>query len=114
MMRLDKLHCNNTHTCRAENTGDSVFLNFEKPDSSKLLPPTARIVSYLSSAQQDLTGEPQENIRKLIIAIRSILSTIILCHIAVVLSILENVRGVFVRPKIRWAACQGRIYTKNY
>ena len=39
-------------------------------------PPTARILSYLSSAQQDLTGESQENIRKPVIAILTLSSGI--------------------------------------
>ena len=50
-------------TCQIKNTGDS-----EKP-YLKAPPPAARLLSYLSSTQQDLTGEPQEDIRKLIIAI---------------------------------------------
>ena len=54
--------------CQAENSGDSVFLNFGKP-WLKTPTPTARILSYLSSAQQDIFGEPQENIRKPLIAI---------------------------------------------
>ena len=54
-------------SCRARNIGDSISLNFEKP---QLKTPTARIPPYLSSAQQYLTNDPQENIvRKPIIAI---------------------------------------------
>ena len=48
------------HTCQSEN-----FISH----SSGPLPPTARILSYLVSAQKCLTGEPQENIRKPVIAI---------------------------------------------
>ena len=40
----------------------------EGAGSTTELSPTP-ILSYLSSAQQDLTGEPQKNIRKPIIAI---------------------------------------------
>ena len=36
------------------------------------LPPKATILSYLSSAQQVLTDEPQESIRKPIIAIMTL------------------------------------------
>ena len=35
-------------------------------------PPTASILSYLSSAQQDLAAEPQENIRKPLITISAL------------------------------------------
>ena len=53
-----------------ENTGDSICRTVAlRSQSSKPLPPTARILSYLSSAQQTLTGESQENIRKQIIII---------------------------------------------
>ena len=52
-------------TCRAENTGDSVvlFLTLRSCSSKPLK------LGYLISAQRDLTGESQENIRKPIIAI---------------------------------------------
>ena len=44
--------------------------------SSNLPPPTAAILPYVSSAQQALTGEPQENIRKLIVIILTLNSNI--------------------------------------
>ena len=40
--------------CQAENTGDSVFLNFWGVIAQNPIPPTARILLYLSSVQQDL------------------------------------------------------------
>ena len=55
-------------TCQAANTGDSIFLNVEKPQlKTKPLPHTANILAYWSSAQQYLSNKPHENIRKPII-----------------------------------------------
>ena len=60
-------------TCRAENTGgplcsklwEAITQNpYSWPLTSDQRPPTARILSCLSSAQPDLIGESQENIRK--------------------------------------------------
>ena len=60
----------NGHTCHTVglNTLEILLFGTLRSHRSKPLPPTARILSYLSSAQQDLTGEPHENIRKPIIA----------------------------------------------
>ena len=54
--------------CQVDHTGDSIFLNFWEVIVQN---PTLKawILSYLCSAQQALTGEPQDNIKKLTEAI---------------------------------------------
>ena len=45
------------------------FFGILSSHSSKPLPPKSKVLGYLSSVQQDLTGEPQENMRKPIITV---------------------------------------------
>ena len=67
-------HQGHSHTCQPIRLKilEILFFRTLRSHSSKPLPPTARILSYLSSAQQDLTGEPHENIRKPLIAISTL------------------------------------------
>ena len=62
---------NSKHTCQPVRLRilEILFFWTLRSHSSKPLPSTAMIRSYLSSAHQHLTGEPQENIRKPIIVI---------------------------------------------
>ena len=59
------------HTCQHVRLKilEILFFSTLRSHSSTPLSHTAMILSYLSSAQQDLTGEPHENIIKPIIAI---------------------------------------------
>ena len=52
-----------------------IFLTWRR-HSSNPQPLTARILSYLDSAQQAITGEPQENVREQIITILTLNYTI--------------------------------------
>ena len=62
------------HTCQPIRLKilEILFFRTLRSHSSKPLPPTARILSYLSSAQQDLTGEPHKNITKPLTAISTL------------------------------------------
>ena len=51
-------------TCQTENTGDSIFLNFEKPYIRTPISTAGITVSYLNLGQQAIIGESDENIRE--------------------------------------------------